>query len=111
MSLYTNIQHSSGKNAINCWVDKYPNIINKRLNKNLILEAVDLVLKNNTFQFDNTWYIQISGTAMGTKMAPTYANLSMGYLEEKTYKLANDTHGANFSNFLQKNWKRFLDDC
>jgi hypothetical protein len=36
------------------------------------------VLKNNNFTFDGNHYLQINGTAMGTKMAPSYANMFMG---------------------------------
>ena len=31
--------------------------------------------------FDDEQYMQINGTAMGTKMAPTYANIYMYYVE------------------------------
>ena len=36
---------------------------------------------------NNTNYIQILGTVMGTKMAPTYATLTQAYLEENRYKI------------------------
>ena len=39
--------------------------------------------KNNNFTFDGNHYLQINGTAMGTKMAPSYANIFMGDLEER----------------------------
>ena len=42
-----------------------------------------LVLKNNHFTFDGNYYLQINGTAMGTKMTPSYANIFMGDLEER----------------------------
>ena len=38
--------------------------------------------ESNNFLFDNKMFRQISGTAMGTKFAPPYACLTMGYLEE-----------------------------
>ena len=41
------------------------------------------VLKNNTFEFDTKFYKQLQGTAMGTKLAPAYANLFMGKLEHE----------------------------
>jgi hypothetical protein len=44
---------------------------------------ITLVLKNNNFTFDGNYYLQINWTAMGTKMAPSYANISMGDLEER----------------------------
>ena len=36
------------------------------------------------FEFENNQYLQLHGTAKGTKMAPAYANLFMGDLEQKT---------------------------
>ena len=54
---------------------------------------MNLVLINEQF------YLQIQGTAMGTKMAPAYANLFMGKLEEHLINLApNHIH----------TWKRFI---
>ena len=45
---------------------------------------MNLVLKNNVtvFEFNEQFYLQTQGTAMGTKMAPAYANLFIGKLEE-----------------------------
>ena len=37
----------------------------------------------NNFEFENNHYLQLYGTTMGTKMAPAYANLFMGDLEQK----------------------------
>ena len=37
----------------------------------------------NNFEFENNHYLQLHGTAMGTKMVPAYANLFMGDLEQK----------------------------
>jgi hypothetical protein len=39
--------------------------------------------KNQNFTFDGNHYLQINGTAMGTKMAPSYTNIFMGDLEER----------------------------
>ena len=45
-----------------------------------IIEGIEITLNNNSFQFNNINYIQTLGTAMGTKMAPTYATLNLEYL-------------------------------
>ena len=37
----------------------------------------------NNFEFENYHYQQLHGTAMGTKMAPAYASLFTGDLEQK----------------------------
>ena len=44
---------------------------------------MELVLKNNNFEFDGKHYLQKRGTAIGTRMAPSYANLSMHDIESK----------------------------
>lgn len=61
--------------------------------------------------FDGITYKQKLGTAMGTKVAPTYATLVLGFLEEKLYKNLEDQFSVEFTTFIQQSWKRFLDDC
>lgn len=39
----------------------------------------------NYFNFDKTFYQQISGTSMGTICTPNYANLYMGWEHYKKY--------------------------
>ena len=78
-NLYTNIPHDFGLDAVKCWLDKYPTEIPTRISLTFILKALDFILKNNTFQFNDKYYRQVKGTAMGTKCAPTYATLVLGY--------------------------------
>ena len=75
------------------------------------MEAVNFILNNNTFHFDDNYYLQKCGTAMGTKMAPTYATLFMGYLEEKFYTEIEKRFDANVRLYFENNWLRYLDDC
>ncbi len=44
-----------------------------------------LVLRCNNFKFNNDHYLQIQGVAMGTRSAPTIANLVMGDFDVYTY--------------------------
>ena len=79
-SLYTNIMHENGIRAC----EHYMRVNNYDENKRTtILEFIKLVLTCNNLTFQGNHYIQQTGTAMGTKMAPTYANLFMGLLEEQ----------------------------
>ena len=73
----------------------------QRLERHSICKLLELVLKTNNFEFDNKEFLQVGGTAMGTKLAPSFANLFMGYFEEE--------YVAPYSKqpFL---WKRFIDD-
>lgn len=59
----------------------------------------------NTFLFEDTFYHQIKGTAMGSPFAPNYANLFMGKFEEDF--VYNDNE---FSQYL-KCLFRYIDDC
>ena len=111
VNLYTNISSTLGLTALNFWIDNCRTDIDNRFTKEFLLEATDLVLKNNVFTFNGKYFHQIKGTAMGTKMAPTYATLCLGFLEESLYKKTNEEFGEEFSQTLKKNWKRYLDDC
>jgi hypothetical protein len=42
-----------------------------------------MVHRKNNFIFNGDHYLQINGTAMGTKMAPSYANIFMGRSEKQ----------------------------
>ena len=75
ISLYSNISHTLGIEAISYWLDRFGDEIPCRFKKEFILDAIQFILENNTFEFNNTFYRQIKGTAMGTKVAPTYATL------------------------------------
>ena len=46
---------------------------------------------------------------MGTKMAPAYATLVMGLLENRLYKLFGDLYGHTDEELLSKLFERFLD--
>jgi hypothetical protein len=48
-----------------------------------VLALLEWILKNNYLIFDNIVYLQIQGTAMGTPMAPTFANIFLTALEIK----------------------------
>ena len=51
--------------------------INPPIPTNYIKEMLRRILKENSFQFNGMNYLQIHGTAMGTKMAVAFANIFM----------------------------------
>ena len=48
-----------------------------------ICDLIRMILTMNNFSFNNEPYLQKHGTAMGTRMAPSYANLFMGKFEQR----------------------------
>ena len=78
-SLYTNIPHDEG-------IEACRKALNERENQHpsteSLVELITLVLKLNNFEFNGEHYLQVNGTAMWTRMAPSYANIFMGQLEK-----------------------------
>ena len=90
---------------------KYKEDIHPTFNIPFTLESIEFILKNSTCVFDNEYFLQLQGSAMGTLFAPTYANLSMGYHEIKLYDLMELNYSVDIRQYFVENWKRFLDDC
>ena len=107
----SNIPHDLGIKAVNFWLDKAKDVVDSRFNRDFIIESLEIILKRNVFYFNGKYYLQRKGTSMGTKVAPTFATLILGFLEETMYKRSGEKHGHEYSTLLRKDWKRFLDDC
>ena len=97
-SLYTNMPNHEGLLAVAEHMRQDPT---KGPIGNYILDLLKLVLHNMYFEFNNEFFLQIGGTAMGAALAPNYANLFMDRFKTKA-----------LSNYpLQPLiWKRFIDD-
>ena len=65
-SLYTNIQPERGLEAL----QKIYSRSGISMPFDEIKRLLELSLNHNDFQFNNQWYVQVSGTAMGKKYAP-----------------------------------------
>eukprot|EP00745_Piridium_sociabile_P015908 TRINITY_DN23717_c1_g1_i4.p1 TRINITY_DN23717_c1_g1~~TRINITY_DN23717_c1_g1_i4.p1 ORF type:complete len:920 (-),score=175.07 TRINITY_DN23717_c1_g1_i4:31-2790(-) len=101
VSLYTNIPQQDMVEAIKDLMGCHPLPDCPPMNKTL--NVVNHVLTNNFFNFEGQTYKQKSGTAMGTPMAPTVANIFMGRLEAKLLE--------NSPVRIEEDvWKRFIDD-
>ncbi len=103
-SLYTNIPTKKGLELVEQFLNEYQSISSTDYAR--IDETINLlrsVLNYNIFTFLGKTYQQINGTAMGTVVAPTYANIFMFMLER------------NLVNHLAKEkillyYGRYLDD-
>jgi hypothetical protein len=77
-SLYTNIPHSDGIEACKeIWESRSVEVPPA----DCLVTMLTVVLKKNNFTFNGDHYLEINGTAMGTKMAPSYANTFKGIFE------------------------------
>ena len=100
-SLYTNIPNDQGIQACVDMLNEN-NIITPEL-KQSVIDILSLILNKNSFTFNNEHFVQIHGTAMGSPMAPTYANIFMAILERK---LLNEAPQG----LIPIEWIRFIDD-
>ena len=57
--------------------------LEKRVPVEELVDLAKLILENNYFEFEDKIYHQKLGTAIGTKFAPSFANIFMSKLEEK----------------------------
>ena len=96
----TNEGIQEGIQASASYLSKY-RLASENPTNSSLCKLLELVLTTNNFRFDNKDYLQIGGTAMGTKLAPSFANLFMGHLEDKF------VYSYPLQPFI---WKRFIDD-
>ena len=94
-SLYTNIDPVQGLRAFD--------IISKKSKRcgpyKEIRALLEICLKNNDFKFGDQWFLQIKGTAMGKKFAPSYANIFMANWEAEILSKTN-LHPAVYFRFF-----------
>lgn len=76
VSLYTSI-------PIDYALETFARILNDHHWKTAILEGLHLILRFNYFQFGDTMWHQVTGTAMGTPVAPAFASLYLAYFESQ----------------------------
>lgn len=78
-SLYTNIETEAGLRAVKKIFGKYPD--HQRPDTELVT-LLEINLGRNDFEFNNQYFLQVKGVAMGKKFAPAYANIFMADWEE-----------------------------
>ncbi|CAJ0947598.1 unnamed protein product [Ranitomeya imitator] len=99
--LYTLIPHTKGVSSTR-WL---LSIHNMRPNPiDFCCELLSIVLTNNFFLFEDTYCLQIKGSAMGLNMAPPYTNAYMAHHED-TLIYAHDSFRRHVIA-----WKRYIDD-
>ncbi|CAJ0965043.1 unnamed protein product [Ranitomeya imitator] len=99
--LYTSIPHSNGIQSTR-WLHSKNNMSPDLID--FCCELISIILNNNFFLFEDTYYLQIKGSAMGSNVAPPYANAYMAHYEDTSIY----THELFHNHVLT--WKRYIDD-
>lgn len=102
VGMYSNIETDHGIDVIRQWLTQHTAHLPDGFPTEFVLAALEEIMKNNIFQFGDTFWRQVNGCAMGTSTAVNYAILYVGLLEIKRL-LRN--HRASLLFF-----KRFIDD-
>lgn len=110
-SLYSKINHENGIQCVERYLQQDAEV--PECQRTFLLDGLSLILHNYFFEYNGAIYHQRRGTAMGTRVAPAYANLFMGCSEEtfiySTNKysdnifLYNEREAPEFTNYLNKN--------
>ena len=88
-TVYTNIPHSEGTEACRFFLN---------IPTETLCDLIQIILNMNNFTFNTKHYLQKHGTATGTKMAPSLANLFLAKFEHDA--LTNEP-------YLPQTWLRF----
>ena len=110
VALYPSLEKSLILKALKFWLESFPHLLHSRFDLHFVLAAVEIVLDNSHFMFNDQCYNLKRGTATGTTVAPTLANLTMGFLEVGLYEKVFQEFGENIFHFVKLTWKRYLDD-
>ena len=99
-SLYTNISLSLVHQMIDFWMNhsETKDLFPDRFKNGLLLhEGLEIIFTQNFFTFNGLIYLQNDGMAMGTNVAVSVADLSLGFLEIR-------------AQIAPPKWFRFIDD-
>lgn len=102
VSMYTNIDTQHALTTFRQWFQEFPEEIPCNFPRELFLAVLELVMTRNIFTFDDTFWLQTTGTAMGTSCACMYATLYYA-LHERQSILHQHSHQLLY-------FKRFIDD-
>ncbi|CAJ0967794.1 unnamed protein product [Ranitomeya imitator] len=101
-SLYTNIDHQEGLESVTKYVTTYANFSDNQLQ--FCIDALTIILTKNYFLFEDQFYVQKKGTAMGSNVAPPFANIFIDFYET-SYVYCHPLFSSNVIF-----WRHFIDD-
>jgi hypothetical protein len=102
VSMYTNIDTQQALNLIRDFIRDNTEKIPENFPTALFLQILGTIMTNNIFSFASTFWLQLTGTAMGTPAACSYATISYGQ-HENSQVLPKFRHHLLY-------YKRYIDD-
>jgi hypothetical protein len=100
VSMYTNIDTSQALHSIGRYLHQNSSKFHD-IPIDALMEALQLIMTNNVFSFGDTYWLQLTGTAMGTPPAPSYATI--------VYAIHEVTLLSQYENNLFF-YRRYIDD-
>ena len=82
-SMYSNVPLEDGLAAFKECLENRPDDQKQSIPSDWIMKLVKLIMTQNVFTFNEETWLQLLGCCMGSRVSPSYANLSMGVLEKK----------------------------
>jgi hypothetical protein len=101
-SMYTNIDTDHAILVISEWLDSLKDRLPANFPLDAVKDAMNLVMRNNIFEWGNMYFLQLLGTAMGTSAACMWATIYYAVHEIETLI---PLYSQNLLLF-----KRFIDD-
>jgi hypothetical protein len=101
-SMYTNIETPLGIASIQNFISDHRDKLPPNYPAELITQILSIVMNYNVFSFADTFWLQLSGTAMGTPVACAYATITFGHHENTTILMDFRQHLLYY--------KRYIDD-
>ncbi|XP_041425108.1 uncharacterized protein LOC121395530 [Xenopus laevis] len=101
-SLYTCIPHEAGIQAVREFMSS--NQTYSGPPSEFLISLLEFILYNNYFKFESDFFLQLTGTAMGSNVAPTYANIFMHKYE------TNNIYGHALFRKYGGYFRRYIDD-
>ena len=86
IGLYTNIPQEEG---VACVEEALEERLHSKVPSKYIARLLEIILQYSVFEFNDTKYRQKVGTSMGTKLAPSYANIFLARkIDAQFWKIA-----------------------
>jgi hypothetical protein len=104
VSMYTNMDTPHVISTVRKWLLRHQRSLPSDFHIDLVTEAISIVMTQNVFQFDDTYWIQTCGAAMGTSVACVLATIYYSYHEETSIL---PTYGNGGPLLF---YRRFIDD-